>query len=94
MASGGLGFQCQASPPYTASRPSLNGPHGPTEEFHTITDVAVIPGFFFFFFLWMLFALWGQLVSKDSVSSPEESLWNIFITGMGSGDWLLPSQDT
>lgn len=35
-------------PPPTASRPSLNGPHGPTEEFHTITDVAMIPGLFFF----------------------------------------------
>ena len=94
MASGGLGFKCQASPPSTASRPSLNGLRGPTEEFHIITDVAMIPGLFFFFPLWLLFALWGQLVSKDSVSSPEESLWNIFIKGMGNGDRLLPSQDT
>lgn len=79
-------------PPATASCPSLKGPHGPTEEFHTVTDVAMIPGLFFF--LCLLFALWGQLVSKDSVSSPEESLWNIFMKGMGNGDWLLPSQDT
>lgn len=29
------------SPP--ASRPSLNGQHGPAEEFHIITDIFMIP---------------------------------------------------
>lgn len=46
-ASGGSGFKCKACTPPTASCFSLSDQHGPTEEFHTITDTAMILWSFF-----------------------------------------------
>lgn len=43
-------------------------------------------------FLWLLFALWGQLVRV--LFHLMRKVWNIFIKGMGNENWLLPSQDT